>query len=49
MLTQLLPIRNIFVPHFGRMPWVAGLERSVALAKRLAGIEEEIPEPERKK
>ena len=27
----------------------AGLERSVALAKRLAGIEEDIPEPNRKK
>jgi len=27
----------------------AGLERSVALAKRLAGIEEDIPEPEKKK
>jgi len=27
----------------------AGLERSVALAKRLAGIEEDIPEPERKR
>lgn len=27
----------------------AGLERSVALAKRLAGVEEDIPEPERKK
>jgi len=27
----------------------AGLERSIALAKRLAGIEEDIPEPERKK
>ncbi len=27
----------------------AGLERSIALAKRLAGIHEDIPEPERKK
>ena len=27
----------------------AGLEESIALAKRLAGIEEDIPEPERKK
>jgi len=27
----------------------AGLEKSVALAKRLAGIEEDIPEPERKR